>query len=138
MVRRCVAVVAIVIVCSQGTRVFAAEQAATATLAGAVVDESAALVPSARIPPINLDTGLQRSVQAGMQGGFVLSLVPPGRYRLTAQHDGFATTEISDVVLSVGDAVDLRVMLKVAAVDATIAVTADASVTTSPAVSTVV
>ena len=81
-------------------------QAATATLGGSVVDESAAVVPDVRLTVVNIATGLQRSAVAGSQGTFVVSLLPPGRYRLTARRDGFVTTEIPDIVLNVGDMAD--------------------------------
>lgn len=114
-------------------------QAPSATLQGTVVDESAAVVPDVRITVVNLDTGLLRSSMAGAQGTFVVSLLPPGRYRLTARHDGFATTEIGEIVLNVGDAVDLKLLMKIAGIDTSISVTADVPrVSTSPAVGTVV
>ena len=48
----------------------------------------------------------------GRAGTFVVSLLPPGRYRLTAQRDGFVTTEIPDIVLNVGDVVDVTLLLQ--------------------------
>jgi hypothetical protein len=114
-------------------------QAASATLSGTVVDESAAVVPDVRVIVVNLETGLQRSTASEVRGTFAVSLLPPGRYRLTAHRDGFAETEIPVVVLNVGDAVDLRLLLKVAGVDASISVTAEGPrVNTSPAVATVI
>jgi hypothetical protein len=77
-------------------------QAASATLQGIVIDESAAVVPAARVAVLNLDTGLLRSTTTEGHGSFVLSLLPPGRYRLTAQHDGFTTTEVLDLVYQLG------------------------------------
>src|SRR6185295_15683746 len=64
-------------------------QTASATLRGTVVDESAAVVPETRVSLVNLETGLRRSTAAGSRGTFVVALLPPGRYRVRAQHDGF-------------------------------------------------
>src|SRR5262245_23064424 len=117
----------------------AGAQAASATLSGSVVDESAAVVPDVRLTVVNLATGLQRSTVAGSHGTFVVSLLPPGRYRLTAQRDGFVTTEIPDIVLNVGDVADVTLLLRVARLDTSVVVTAEAPrVNTSPAVGTVV
>jgi len=46
-------------------------------------------------------------------GYFVIPLLPPDRYTVTAQHQGFATVEIKDVVLNVNDQRSLRIELKV-------------------------
>ena len=114
-------------------------QAPSASLQGTVIDESAAVVPDVRITVLNLETGLQRVRTGGAQGTFVVSLLPPGRYRLTAQRNGFTTTEIPEIALNVGDAVDLKVLLKVAGLDTSVVVTAEAPrVNTSPAVGTLV
>ncbi len=114
-------------------------QAASATLQGTVIDQSAAVVPDVRVTVVNLGTGLQRSTGSGGEGTFVVSLLPPGRYRLTAQHDGFVTTEIPEIVLNVGDAVNLKLLMNVAGVNTSISVTTEAPlVSTSPAVGTVI
>src|SRR5262245_22313237 len=113
-----------ILACLLGLPTPVGAQAASATLSGTVVDESAAVVPSARVTVVNLETGLQRSTATETRGTFAVSNLPPGRYRLTAQHDGFVATEIPDIALNVGDAVDLKLLLKVAGVDTSISVTA--------------
>jgi carboxypeptidase family protein/TonB-dependent receptor-like protein len=114
-------------------------QATTATLGGTVVDESDAIVPETYITVVNLATGLRRTTTAGAQGTFVVPLLPPGRYRLTAQRGGFAPTEIGELVLNVGDDLNVKLMLKVAGVGTDVIVTAEPPrVSTSPAVGTVV
>src|SRR5262245_1942575 len=118
---------------------FAAAQATTATLGGRIVDESGAVVPDARVSVVNLGTGAVRTTTGGAQGGFLVALLPPGAYRVTATRDGFAPAEIAPIVLNVGDDLDVKLLLRVAAVDAAVTVTAEAArVATSPAVATVV
>jgi carboxypeptidase family protein len=114
-------------------------QSTTATLGGTVFDETGAVVPNVQVTVVNLGNGLQRKTIAGAQGTFVISLLPPGGYRLTAQHDGFSPAEIPQLVLNVGDDLKVQVLLKVARVDASVTVTAaPAPVSTSPAVASVV
>jgi hypothetical protein len=114
-------------------------QTASATIAGTVVDESTAAVPGVLVSVVNLTTGLRRSATTGAQGSFVVPLLPPGRYSLTAQRAGFAAADIPEIVLNVGDALDVRLLLKVAGIDALVSVTAQPPrVSTSPAVGTVV
>lgn len=114
-------------------------QAPTATLAGSVQDESGAIVPDVQIAIVNLGTGLERTTTAGDRGSFVIPLLSPGIYRLTARRAGFASAEVANRVLNVGDAVDVRLVLKVAAVDSAVTVTAEAArIGTLPSVATVV
>jgi hypothetical protein len=114
-------------------------QSATATVSGSVLDESGAFVPDVQITVINLRTGLERTTRSASRGSFVMPLLPPGTYRLTARRDGFTPAEIPQLVLNVGDAVDLRLVLMVARVDASVTVTAGpARVSTLPSVGTVV
>ena len=118
---------------------FVRAQSATATLGGTVLDETGAVVPNVRVTVVNLGNGLQRETLAGAQGTFIIPLLPPGGYRLTAQRDGFGPAEIPQLVLNVGDDLKVQVHLKVARVDASVTVTAaPAPVSTSPAVATVV
>lgn len=117
----------------------AAAQAATATLAGVVVDESGAVVPDVGLTLVNADTSLQRKTTATSGGGFTFPFVLPGRYTITAERDGFSPSQVTGVVLNVGDNVALRIALKVGSVTDIVSVVANAQpVTQSAAVATTV
>ena len=117
----------------------AAGQAATATITGTVVDESSAIVRDATIHLVNLETGLLRTATVGAQGTFAVTLLPPGAYRLTAQHGDFTPAEIAEIVLNVGEALDVTLVLKVPRIGESLTVTAEpARVSMLPAVGTVV
>ena len=117
----------------------AVAQATTAMLEGTVVDESGAVVANARVTIVNLATGLERATATDPQGRFTAALLPPGRYSLDAQREGFATTRLDELVLNVGDDVTVKVLLKVGGIDQTFTVTAERSLaSTSPSVATIV
>src|SRR5215207_5380660 len=78
-------------------------QSPAATLGGTVLDENGAVVPAVEITVLNLSTAVQRHALTGGGGAFAVPLLPPGRYTLTAQRDGFATVEVKNLVLNVGD-----------------------------------
>src|SRR5215208_1513645 len=78
-------------------------QSPAATLGGTVLDENGAVVPAVEITVLSLSTAVQRHASTGGEGAFVVPLLPPGRYTLTAQRDGFATLEVRNIVLNVGD-----------------------------------
>jgi hypothetical protein len=114
-------------------------QAASATVGGTVLDESSAVVPDAQITVVNLDTELRRATTTDARGGFAIPLLSPGRYRVTAERDGFRPAEIAALDLNVGDNLGLRLVLKVPRVGESVTVSAEAArVSTSPSVSTVV
>lgn len=97
-------------------------QSPSATLAGTVLDENGAVVPSVEITVLSLSTAVQRHAATGVEGAFVVPLLPPGRYTLTAQRDGFATLEVRNIVLNVGDRQSLRIRLRVGEVGESVTV----------------
>src|SRR5215218_2870914 len=97
-------------------------QSPAATLGGTVLDENGAVVPSVEITVLNLSTAVQRHALTGGEGAFVVPLLPPGRYTLTAQRDGFATVEVTNITLNVGDRLALRIRLRVGEVGESVTV----------------
>ncbi len=88
-------------------------QSPAATLGGTVLDENGAVVPAVEITVLNLSTAVQRHALTGGEGAFVVPLLPPGRYTLTAQREGFATLEVRNITLNVGDRQALRIILHI-------------------------
>jgi opacity protein-like surface antigen len=126
-------------------RAFAAAAAApaqspSATLGGMVLDENGAVVPAVQITALNLSIAVQRHAETDGEGAFVIPLLPPGRYTLTAQREGFATLEVRNIVLNVGDRQALRIKLEVGEVGETVTVVdaLNSAVEQSASVSTVV
>ncbi len=114
-------------------------QSATATLSGAVVDSSGAVIPGANVTISNNATGLQRQTITNDEGNFTVPLLPPSNYTVTVQRDGFAPAEIREVILNVGDQRSLRIQLTVGQVSGTVTVTSEAPlIDEAPAVATVV
>jgi hypothetical protein len=117
----------------------AAALAATATLAGRVVDESGAVVAHVDVVVVDLATGLERKTETSDRGEFVLLGLAPARYQLTAQRDGFAPLQVPDLVLHVNDQAVLHLTLKISPIGEVVIVDASrVRVSPSPVVSTVV
>lgn len=108
-----------------GLAVPAPAQTATATLVGIVVDDSDATISEVVLTLVNVDTANERVATAGSEGRFAFPFVVPGRYAVTAQRDGFAPGQVSDIVLNVGDSVTVRITLGVGAVTETVSVVGD-------------
>jgi hypothetical protein len=98
-----------------------------ATVQGIVVDESQAALPGATVAATEISTGVQSVAVAQRDGQYRFDNIAPGRYRLRIELAGFATTDITDVELLVGQNVSVpRVMMKVATVQETVTVTSQA------------
>jgi len=102
-----------------------------ADVSGAVLDQTGALLPGVTITLVNANQGLKREVITDEGGRFAVTLLPPGRYVLTAQLDGFAPFEMNDLVLNVGDALALAIKMEVAGVGEAVTVKGEATKTTA-------
>lgn len=114
-------------------------QSATAVLSGSVVDENGAVVADVNITSKNVDTGLERQVNTNSEGYFAMPPLPPGRYAVIAEHKGFGTVEIKNIVLNVNDQRALKIQLKIGEIKEAVTVEGAPVVQTeSAAVSTMV
>src|SRR6266446_171227 len=98
---------------AQLSRVYA-QQAATATLNGRVLDPNGALVPGAVVALTEKATGVKRETTTNSDGIYVLSNLAPGEYDVRVEAKGF-TRKVSSapVVLNVGQVVSLDARLEV-------------------------
>jgi hypothetical protein len=113
-------------------------QSATATLTGTITDESGAVVAGATVTITDSAKQVERQVTTNSDGFFILPQLPPSQYKLKVQRSGFATAELPNVLLNVGDQSSLRIQLKVAQVGETVTITDANLVSESPTVATVI
>src|SRR5947209_3647756 len=106
-------------------------QITTGTVQGTVEDEQGAVVPGAAVEVKNVDTNLTRTLTTDDGGRFVFLQLPPGRYTLTASKQGFATLKQEEFALTVGQAANLDLRMKVSGVNETITVSAVQTVDTA-------
>ena len=114
-------------------------QSATATLSGTVTDEAGAVISGVNIAVINLAQNFQRSTTTNEEGMFVVNSLPPGNYLVKAEHAGFNTAELKDVILNVNDQRAIKLYLKVGNISQTVEIVDSSSlIDESPAVATVI
>jgi hypothetical protein len=101
--------------------------AQTATVNGIVTDTSDAIIVGARLEVQNLDTGLRRETQTNDTGAFSFTLLPVGRYKITASSAGFGASERPELKLDVDQVARLDFKLKPGAVNESVQVTAAAA-----------
>src|SRR5438067_12676482 len=118
----------------------AVAQSTNATITGRVVDPSNAIVTTAKVDVVSLETGLRSSTQTNREGIYTVTGLLPNTYRIEVSKPGFKTVIKPDVILHVQDVVAVNFTLPVGAASETITVSAGASMinTSDGSVSTVV
>ncbi|MBI2690297.1 MAG: TonB-dependent receptor [Acidobacteria bacterium] len=100
----------------------------TASLTGRVTDASGAVVPGAGVVVRAEGTGVTTTVSTNQDGYYSAPSLPPGRYGVTIEKDGFVPTRQTGLELAVQQVARLDVVLKVGAVSERIEVSAQALV----------
>lgn len=100
-------------------------QATAADLSGTVVDPSGAVVSGATVTARNAATGITRTVTSDGQGNYQIIGLPPGEYEITAEAASFSKVVISGVRLTVGQAANLTIPMKIGDATAVVNVTSD-------------
>src|SRR5215471_6550015 len=111
-------------------------QVTTGVIQGAIIDESGAAVPGARVEAKNLDTNFTRSQDSDAGGRFAFLQMPPGRYTVTVSKMGFATIVQQNVELTVGQALSFPISMRVSGVTEEVTVSAEPIEVTEVASST--
>jgi outer membrane receptor protein involved in Fe transport len=107
---------------------FAAAQATIsyALLNGTVTDESGRTIAHAAITLRSLDTNQAFTAVSSEAGFYALPNLPPGRYELTVSSAGFGKYTRTGMELTVGQAANVNVTMKVAAVREEVVVSTEA------------
>ena len=110
--------------------VVAQTQITTGTIQGTVLDANGAAVSGANVEVKNIDTNFARTTTSDDEGRFVTLQLPPGRYTVTVSKSGFATLVVEKADLTVGQAMNLPLSMKISSVQETVTITATPTVDT--------
>ncbi|HYW48483.1 MAG TPA: TonB-dependent receptor [Bryobacteraceae bacterium] len=103
-------------------------QAVNATLLGTVTDATGAVVPNAKVTLTEQNTGVSHTAQTNDSGNFTFPDLPPGRYTVSAESQGFKKEVRKDVEVVVDSSVRIDLRLQPGNVSETIEVTGAAPV----------
>jgi hypothetical protein len=98
-------------------------QITTGVIRGTTLDQSGAVIVDADVTAKNLDTQTETTQKTDGDGQFVFLSLRPGRYSVTASKTGFSKVIQKELDLTVGQAISLKLTLKISAVSETIEVT---------------
>src|SRR5438128_4798291 len=102
-------------------------QGTTGSISGFVTDETGAALPGATVTIRDADTDQKRVLVADGAGRYRAQQLAPGDYEVTVELQGFRTTRLADVPLTIGQDAVVNVRLKVGGIDEQVIVTAEAS-----------
>src|SRR6266542_2390997 len=105
-------------------------QITTGVIQGTVLDESSAVVAGASVEVKNTDTNLTKTLTTDSDGRFVFLQLPSGRYTLTVSKQGYATVAQENLNLTVGQAINLNLSMKVSSVQERVTITAAPTIDT--------
>lgn len=102
-------------------------QNVTGTIAGTVTDSKGAAIASATVTITNADQNIAvRTLTTDQLGQYAAPLLPVGRYRVTAEAQGFKKAVRSGLVLNVDDKLAVNLTLEVGSVNESVTVEANA------------
>src|SRR3989442_7433193 len=97
------------------------------TFLGKVTDEQGGMLPGATVTGRQVQTNVSRNSVTDAIGQYFIPNLPAGSYELTVELAGFGTAKRSELVLQVGLEATVNFVLKVAAVEENVTVSAQAT-----------
>jgi hypothetical protein len=95
------------------------------SIQGTITDSTGAAVAGAQVKVFSSETGLSRTVTANDRGEYVASELPLGTYSITVEKQGFRTTTLTAIPVSVGAPTRADARLATGAVQEVVEVNAD-------------
>jgi len=101
-----------------------AQEAGTATINGAVIDTSGAVVSGATVTVTDNDTGTKRELVTNGSGVYSAPYLETGHYSVTVSHPGFKTTTQAGIILTADQVAGVNITIAVGQVAETVTVAA--------------
>jgi hypothetical protein len=99
-----------------------AQGPANASIAGTVRDSSGSVLPGVTVTATQTDTGLMRTAITDATGGYIISNLPVGPYKLEFMLQGFRALVQTGIVLQVGGSPTVNVALELGNVEESVTV----------------
>ena len=101
-----------------------AQTSSVGTVVGQVTDEQGALVPGTEVKLTDLGTNAVQSALCNDAGRYSFTSVPPGKYKLVFNKQGFAAYQLPSLDVQIGQVLTINATLKVGTTATTVEVTA--------------
>src|SRR5690242_19569193 len=130
MIRICVAASALVLLATFSITLPSAhaQTASTGHLVGDITDPSGAAIPKATVTVRETATGESRTTLTDRVGHYVIPLLPPGSYSLTAVAPGFATGASNKITVPAATSTTVNLQLTLGSAEQTVTVESNAEI----------
>lgn len=118
----------VVLALGLGVTVPASAQSINGAIAGVVTDVQGGALRGATVTARNADTALARSSQSDGDGRYRLAGLPPGRYDLRTEREGFAPVDVKNLTVTIGVGMTRDISMPLPGVPESASVTAAAPV----------
>jgi carboxypeptidase family protein len=106
----------------------ATARAQNALVTGSVKDTSGGIVPGATVTAKNVETGFTRSAVTDEKGEYRLPALPPGKYSVSTELQGFGAETRPDIVLVIDQTAIINFTLRPAVLAETVTVTGESPI----------
>src|SRR3954447_16561333 len=100
-------------------------QQTTGNITGRLVDAQGSAVPGVTVTAKNTQTGLTRTDVSDTEGVYRLTALQVGTYDISAELSGFSKVENKEIVVTIGQTLDINMTMKVANMSETVTVTGE-------------
>ncbi|PYR75507.1 MAG: hypothetical protein DMF87_20375 [Acidobacteria bacterium] len=106
----------------------AAAQTTNGVISGIVSDAQGGVLPGVSVTGRNIETGITRTVVTESDGRYRLAALPPGRYEMRAELQGFGAANIPDMTLLTGTELTRNITMQVQGLNESVTVTGEAPI----------
>lgn len=103
-----------------------AGQGGSGSISGQVTDPDGAVIPGASVQIVNQDTLVQREAKSDGTGRYIVPGLPPGRYQIIVEAEGFSRRSSDVIALAAGQSIVFNAQIAVTEVKQEVSVTAGA------------
>jgi Carboxypeptidase regulatory-like domain len=98
----------------------------TGSISGLVTDPAGAVIPEATVQAVNVQTGVQNTVNTDSKGFYSFPALPIGSYTVTVRRGGFNDFQVTSLTINANSALRVDARLQVGAVRQEVTVTSTA------------
>src|SRR5207237_2636400 len=106
----------------------AAAQTTNGVISGIVSDAQGGVLPGVTVTGRNIETGITRTVVTESDGRYRLAALPPGRYEVRAELQGFGAANVPEMTLLTGSELTRNITLQVQGLNESVTVTGEAPI----------
>jgi hypothetical protein len=106
----------------------AAAQTTNGVISGIVSDAQGGVLPGVTVTGRNIETGITRTVVTESDGRYRLAALPPGRYEIRAELQGFGTANVPEMTLLTGTELTRNITMQVQGLNESVTVTGEAPI----------